>query len=127
MRILLADDQSTLPSTLRLWLDLLPGFTLVGVVAEVALLAEGVRLWHPDLLLFDWQLSGLVDSPARQRLLHQLRTIQPNLRIVALTTEPISGQSALIHHVDAFVSKSEPPDALALVLRRFHHVGPEYP
>lgn len=127
MRILLADDQSALPSTLRLWLDLLPGFTLVGVVAEVALLAAGVRLWRPDLLLLDWQLSGIVDASARQRLLHQLRTIQPSLRIVALTTEPISGQSALIHQVDAFVSKSEPPDALALVLRRFHPVGPEHP
>jgi len=125
MRILLADDQATLPATLRLWLELLPGFSLVGVVAEVALLSEAVRRWHPDLLLFDWQLAGVVDGPTRQRLLQQLRLIQPDLRIVALTTEPIGGQSAVHHQVDAFVSKSESPDSLAFVLRRFDPINPE--
>lgn len=122
MRILLADDQARLPATMQLWLEQIPGFALAGVVTDVpALLAQAPTL-QPDLLLLDWDLPGLTDIAARRRLLEDLRQLVPAMRIVALTTEPVSLRHALLHHVDAFVSKSESPEYLAQVLVRLQKI-----
>ena len=122
MRILLADDQTTLQATMRLWLEQLDGFVLAGVVVDVPSLLQEVQALQPEIVLLDWELPGFTDDGERQRILKQLRASRLGLRIVALSAKPVSRQQALAHHVDAFVSKSEAPDYLAIVLQRLHQV-----
>lgn len=123
MRILLADDQTKLSSTLRLWLEHLVDFSLVGVALDVTSLIEQSQMLHPDIVLLDWKLAGLSDNGTRQQLLQQLHTIAPTMHIVALTTDLTYRNPAFANQVDAFVSKSEPPDYLAQVLQQIHHMS----
>ncbi|MCB0104577.1 MAG: response regulator transcription factor [Caldilineaceae bacterium] len=122
MQILLADDQLHLSGTMQLWLEQIPGFALAGVVTDVPALLSQVQSFHPDILLLDWKLAGLNDSERRQQLLGQLHHLVPTMRIVLLTTEPVSLRQAQKYQVDAFVSKSDSPDYLAQVLRRLREV-----
>ncbi|MEZ4620884.1 MAG: response regulator [Caldilineaceae bacterium] len=122
MQVLLADDQTKLSETMKLWLEQIAGATLVGVALNVTSLLEQVQRVHPDILLLDWKLDGLVDERGHRQLLARLHALLPTMRIVALTTEPIGPHMARQYAVDAFVSKSETPDYLAQVLQQLHQV-----
>jgi len=107
---------------MRLWLEHLDDFTLAGVVEDIPSLLRAVELLAPEILLLDWALPGLADRAEQQQLLQQLYALRPELHVVALSTNPVNRQQAASNHLAAFVSKSEPPEYLAEVLRRLHQL-----
>lgn len=113
MRILLADDQITVRSALRLLLEEEPQVEIIGESADATAVLQAVERAEPDLILLDWELPGL--SPVQ--LLRLLRYERPLLRIIALSSRPEARKRALAAHVDAFVSKSAPPEELLAVVR----------
>jgi DNA-binding NarL/FixJ family response regulator len=119
MHVLVADDQEKVRSALRLLLEQNP---LMGVVDEVddaeSLLAQ-VRVTPPDMLLLDWGLPGR----AAVELLLALRMICPDIYVIALSSRPDMGQAALAAGVNAFVSKTDPPDRLLTVIDDYTHQG----
>ena len=115
MRVLLADDHPRVRSALRLILEQEPNFQVVGEAADATglLLAAAERV--PDLVLLDWELPGL---PAAQ-LLRLLLYERPLLKVIAMSSRPEVAQSALDAGAQAFLSKSEPPEQVLLILHAF--------
>jgi DNA-binding NarL/FixJ family response regulator len=108
MRILLADDQITVRSALRLLLEQEPQVEIIGESADATAVLQAIERVRPDMILLDWELPGL--SPVQ--LLRLLRYERPLLRIIALSSRPEARKRALAAHADAFVSKSAPPEEL---------------
>ncbi|MFO7679819.1 MAG: response regulator transcription factor [Chloroflexota bacterium] len=113
MRILLADDQVTVRSALRLLLEQESQVEIIGESADATAVLQAIERVEPDMILLDWELPGL--SPVQ--LLRLLRYERPLLRIIALSSRPEARKRALAAHVDAFVSKSAPPEELLAAVR----------
>lgn len=134
MRVLIADDTAPVRSAIRRLLNEEPGFEIVGEACNLGELVRQVRGLQPDLILLDWELSGL---PGSTKLLHEphpalalskmdkrrnvilasLRGYPPNPRIIVLSSRPEAEALALAAGADAFVFKGEPPDALLMAIR----------
>jgi len=115
LRIVLADDQAAVRSALRLLLEQEPWFVVVGEAVKANELLEQLQVTHADVLLLDWELPG---QPAQQmvELLLDLRSIYPELKVVALSGRPEARRSALEAHVDGFISKCDPPECVLTAL-----------
>ena len=117
MRVLLADDQVWLRSALRLLLEHEANIEVLGEAADLHMLTSLMARLRPDLLFLDWQLPGLSTNNMRQQLIQQMRATQPDLFIIALTTDD-NAQSVLRWGVDASINKAEPPDQIIAVLHQ---------
>jgi len=120
MRILVADDRAQVRSALHLLLDSEPGMTVIEDIADADELFERVRKTCPDLVLIDWELPGLESSS----LISALRSICPHLSVIALSGIPEAREAALAAHVDAFVSKGDPPERLLETVHRCRYNNP---
>jgi DNA-binding NarL/FixJ family response regulator len=123
MRVLLADDQITVRSALRLLLEQEGDIQVVGETADTTGLLLAVTQKAPELVLLDWELPGL---PPVQ-LLRLLRYERPFLKIIAMSSRPEARQVALAAGVEAFVSKSEPPGWVLAVIRGLNHTNDSKP
>lgn len=112
MRILLADDQINVRSALHLVLAQITDLQIAGEAADAASLLEAVAQKQPDLVLLDWELPGLPPS----QLLRLLKFERPSLQIIAMSSRPEAEQQALDAGVDAFMSKSEPPERVIILM-----------
>jgi CheY-like chemotaxis protein len=132
MAILLADDDPQVCSAIRLILEQESGTEVVGEVVDgKSLLAQlskscistygvgGNTTINSKIdgqffvLLLDWELPGF--DPVKQ--IPDLRVTCPKLIVVALSVQTEARQIALASGVDAFVSKSDPPDQVMAKLR----------
>jgi DNA-binding NarL/FixJ family response regulator len=96
-----------------------PGFEVVGEARSGRDLREQISPTRPDLVLLDWELPGerALDT------LSNLRTMYPDLRVIALSGRPEARQAALQAGVDAFVSKADPPEHLLAAIRNSEQTG----
>jgi len=113
MRILLADDQAHIRSSLQMLLKREQEMTVVGQVGEAVDMVVQIGLTHPDLILIDWELPGFPDIGS----MPGLRRIYPNLLVIVLSGRPEAQREALAAGADAFVSKAEPPERLLATLQ----------
>ena len=113
MHILLADDQLHVRSALRLLLEQVSAFQVVGETADATGLLRAVAGKKPDVLLLDWELPGL---PMTQ-LLRLLGSEQPSLKIIAMSSRPEVRLEAQELGVRAFLSKSDPPEEVLAVIQ----------
>jgi DNA-binding NarL/FixJ family response regulator len=111
MRVLLADDQAEVRSALRLVVEQLVGYTVTGEVGDTPALLASCAQQSPDVVLLDWELPG-----ADPRALAMLRSLVPQVRIVALSARPQMRSDAMSGGADAFVCKGDPPRRLIDVL-----------
>jgi DNA-binding NarL/FixJ family response regulator len=118
IHILLADDEPTLCSALRLRLEQEPGLMVVGEAAEATSARQYATTLLPDLLLLDWELPGATGA----LLLDSLHGDAPAMRIIALSSRPEARPLALAAGADAFVSKGDPPDRLLAAIWRLFPV-----
>jgi DNA-binding NarL/FixJ family response regulator len=114
-RVLIADDQSNIRSSLRLLLEQRSDAYVVGEAADATglllLLEDGLV----DTLLLDWELPGL----PMHYLLHLLRHDWPDLHIVAMSSRPEARLTALQAGASAFLSKGALPEDVLAVLAGF--------
>lgn len=116
MRVLLADDQSTLRSAVRLLLEQEADVNIVAEVADAPALLDVTARVHPDLVLLDWELPGLQGGKQAQAVLKALRTCCPNVQVIVLSGRPEAGRPALAAGASSFVSKADPPERLLAAL-----------
>jgi DNA-binding NarL/FixJ family response regulator len=107
MRVLLADDQAKVRSALRLLLEQQPDIEVLGEAVDATGLLDWLNMTRPDLVLLDWELPDLTSE-----VLPVLRQSRPSLRVIALSGRPEACQAALDAGVNAFVSKTDPPERL---------------
>lgn len=113
MRVLIADDDRQVRSALRLLLEQVPGIQVVGEVREAKSLGTALAASAPDIVLLDWELSGL---DPRRHLGVFGGTERP--RIIVLSSRPEARAAAMRAAADAFVSKGDPPEALLAALSK---------
>jgi two-component system response regulator DesR len=119
VRILIADSQSKVRFALRALLEDYAEIQIAGEAANAGDLLVHAESSQPDVVLLDWELKGA----GPEKLLASLREACPDARIVALSTRPESGRTALEAGADAFVSKAAPPNMLLLACCRFGAPG----
>jgi DNA-binding NarL/FixJ family response regulator len=108
VRVLIADGQSKVRFALRVLLERQPGFEVVGEAVYAQDLLTQVEASQPELVLLDWELSGLAQAGS----LSALREACPGSHVIALSGRPEARQAALDAGADAFVSKIDPPERL---------------
>lgn len=117
MRILLADGQPNVRHALHVLLARRPELDLVGDATDGCELKNLLSTTDPDLLILDWMLPGLAEEGSIQAI----RMIQPELKIIALSSRPEHGREAISAGADAFVSKIDPPEKLLIAIDRFRN------
>ena len=122
MRILLAANGMQACPTIRWLLEHDPELCVVGEVTEAQGLLTEAQEVQPDLILLDWELPGLQATA----LLHSLRTLCDQMKVVAYSERTETYQEALTAGVNAFVSKTEPPNQLVNALRLAGGLSPYY-
>lgn len=118
MRVLVADSQPSVRLALRLLLEQQPApLSIVGEVAEVETLLREIDVAHPDLILLEWELPGLVSTNGTHAdVLRTLHIRRPDAIVIVLSADLESRKLALAAGADAFVSKSDPPSAVVTTL-----------
>jgi DNA-binding NarL/FixJ family response regulator len=94
-------------------MEQVPGWEIIGEVGEFATLWAALQHVHPDVLLMDWELPGLLGSEA----ICNFKEICPQMAVVAMSSQIDARKTALDAHADAFVSKGDPPEAIINTLR----------
>jgi DNA-binding NarL/FixJ family response regulator len=107
LRVVVADDQADVRYALRTLLQLAKELEaeVVGEVTNTAHLLAQVEVLKPDVLLLDWKLPGA-------RVIENLRSLYPSMRIIVLSVRAEARQSALAAGADAFVYKGDPVEKL---------------
>lgn len=118
MRVLLVDDQVWLRSALRFLLEQEPGLEIVGEEGSLATLLVAVQRLHPDLVLLDWEMTGLKSAKARKELVAAVRAVAPHIYIIALCGGEMTNLWQRLNDADAFVSKAEPPEHLLAAVQQ---------
>ena len=120
-RIIIADDQSSVRSSLRLLFEHETDAAVVGEAADALGLILLLEKTTANILLLDWELPGLPST----HLLRLLRYEQPTLPIIAMSGRPEARQPALRAGVDAFLSKSAPPKVVLDTLAKVPPAPPD--
>jgi DNA-binding NarL/FixJ family response regulator len=108
MRILIADPQPKVRYALRVLLERQEGLEVVGEADDAEGLLTQTETACPDAVLLGWELSGI---PVEQ-IMSALRSTCPELVVIALSGRLEAQRAAAALRVDAFVSKSSPPEQL---------------
>ena len=120
IRILIADDEPSVRSALRLLLQDEPGISIVSEVGEAESLVAQLNRYSPDVILLDWELPTMRPD----KLLPALRMHHPSLKVIALSGRPEALRQSFAAGADAFVSKGNAPDELLLMLRKLRSSTP---
>lgn len=108
MYILLADDQKSVRTALKLLLEQQESVTRITAAANAGDLLTRVATGCPDILLLDWGLPGL----AGDALVPTIKKLCPAIRVIAMSGQPESKIPALAAGCCEFVSKTSPPERL---------------
>jgi CheY-like chemotaxis protein len=81
-------------------------------VADTQALLAHLNENCPTAVLLDWELPGLHNSD----YLRIVRASCPQTKVIAMSSKFEARQQALASRVDAFVSKSEPPERILSTL-----------
>ena len=114
MRVLLADSHPKVRWALRIFIQEETEFTVVGEASDADTLLSQVRLLQPDLILLEWELTGMLAD----KLLPALCALAPAVRVIVLSSQGESERDALDAGANGFVSKANGPEKLLTMLHR---------
>jgi DNA-binding NarL/FixJ family response regulator len=114
-RVLIADDHPLMLAALRLALQDIPDFEIVGAAQSGSEVLPLVGRTQPDLVLLDLRMPGM-DGLA---CLEQLRTRHPEVKTIVLSGIDDANvvESAFRHGARAFITKQIDPRDLPSALR----------
>ncbi len=107
MRVLIADDQPSVRSALKLVLEQ-NGITVVHDVTDSRELLDCLTTKQVDLVLLDWELPG---RPSK-KVIPVLHSQLPGLVVIVLDSRPQTRTEALAAGADGFACKGDPPEYL---------------
>jgi len=113
---MLADGQIHLYFILRAWIEAISDFEVIDGGKNLTVLRQKLADTAPDILLLDWNLTGLETNDGRRELLQSLYTCYPSLRIVIMSSTPTMPPLLANLQVDGYISKTEPPELLLELL-----------
>ncbi len=113
MYVLLADDQKSVRTALKLLLQQQDIVKHIEATANAGDLLTRVATGCPDLLLLDWGLPGMDGTT----LVITIKKLCPTISVIAISGQPESKAPALAAGCSAFVSKTSPPETLIRAIR----------
>jgi DNA-binding NarL/FixJ family response regulator len=113
MRIMVAVSDTDLRLSLELMLSEEPGVRITGSVTDTSGLLALVKQTAPDLLLLDWELSGI----SCETILGELQSLDPHPKVIVLGRRQADKQSVLRAGADAYQIKGDPPEQLLGAIR----------
>ena len=114
MRIIVADQEPSTRSALRMLLAAQADMDLVGEAADLVELLSEIKANDPDLVILDWDVLG----QRIDRLLDLLELFHRPPTIIALGVHAEDRKVALDIGVAGFAYKGEPPQRLLAVIRQ---------
>ena len=111
MRVLIADDQPSVRSALKLVLEQ-QGIDVAGDVSNSRELLAWFKANQADLLLLDWELP---EQPGK-KIIPILRAKYPNLTVIVMNSRTQTRIEAISAGADGYVSKGDPPEYLRSLL-----------
>ncbi len=114
LRVLVAEGRGDVRSALKLLLEQDADIVVSAEAANTVEAIVQVERTRPDVIIFDCDLPGLEAA----EFLPAVRSICPDIWIVALCARPEERQPALSAGADAFVGKTEPPQKLLGLVRQ---------
>jgi DNA-binding NarL/FixJ family response regulator len=118
MRIIVADQEPSTRSALRMLLTAQPDMDLVGEAADLVELLSEVKANDPDLVILDWDVLGQhID-----RLLDLLELFDRPPTIIGLSVRAENRKAAMDIGVAGFAYKGDPPERLLAVIREVKEV-----
>lgn len=114
--LLLVDDQPTVRSGLRMWLQLEPDLRVVGEAGDGTEAVRLARTLRPDVIVMDISMPGTGGIEATE----SLHPLTGRSAVVVLTLRDDSATRAEAHAAGAFalVGKHEPADSLLAAIRQ---------
>lgn len=112
-RILIADDDPALRSALALLLKTRLGIEAVAEAGTMEAVLAAVRTERPEAVLLDWELPG---EPPTGRVA-ALRAAAPTMKVFVASARPEAAAQARAELADAFIPKTDPPEALLAIFR----------
>jgi DNA-binding NarL/FixJ family response regulator len=109
----LADDDVEIRQALRVMLEQRLGVIIAGEAAHTYGLAPLVEGTQADIVIIDWDLPYRVDA----WLVAELRRLSRKPLVVITSSHADVKEAALLAGADAFVDKSEPPEAFLGVVQ----------
>jgi two-component system, NarL family, response regulator DesR len=118
LRVLLADDESTIRAALVALLNLEPDLLVVADAVDGVTAVDQARRHRPDVAVLDLDMPGLDGI----EVVRELRRVLPSCATVVLTGHGRPGhlKRALDAGARGFVAKGAPAETLADVIRRTH-------
>jgi DNA-binding NarL/FixJ family response regulator len=115
MKIMLADHHPQALWALKTMLQEKSQFEVIGDAVDAYKLLNLVIENPPDLVLMDSELPGMSNA----NLIIELRKVAPKLIVVMMGGINANGTMLIKAGADAFVSKSEPPNRMLEILKKF--------
>jgi DNA-binding NarL/FixJ family response regulator len=119
MRVLIADNQPKVRLALRILLEQEHAVIGFGEASDICGLLAEINATCPDLVLLDWGFPGLSGLD----LLAAMRRVCPDLRVIALSSQPDEAQTIMDAGVDAFVSKTDLPEQVLAAIRSVKRIN----
>jgi DNA-binding NarL/FixJ family response regulator len=113
MRIIVADQEPSTRSALRMLLTAQPDMDLVGEAADIVELLSVIKADDPDLVILDWDVLG----QRIDKLLDLLELFDKPPMIIGLSVHDENRKAAMDVGVAGFAYKGEPPERLLAVIR----------
>ena len=114
IKILLADDNPIVLSSLRLMLETRLDVEIIREARDMAHVIAQVEDSHPDCVILDWNLPG---RPMRGRI-PVLKALGENIHIIVVNTRPELEKEILAEGADEFVCRTDPPEKLLDAIHR---------
>ncbi len=108
MKIILADDLNEVRSGLRILLEQEIIADKIDEAENLEILIAKIKETKYDLVLLDWEL----DKKEVPGIIPVIKLLNPNTKVIALSSRPEALKSAMEAGADAFVSKIEHPEKL---------------
>jgi DNA-binding NarL/FixJ family response regulator len=108
MYVLLADDQKSVRTALKLMLEQQDPVTRIEAAANAGDLLTKLGMDCPDLILLDWGLPGL----AGDALVPTIKKLCPAVKVISLSGQSENNTAALAAGCCVFISKTDPPERL---------------
>jgi DNA-binding NarL/FixJ family response regulator len=83
-KILIVDDNRTIRSSLRSWIEGTPGFQVCGEAENGKIAVEQVEAMHPDIVILDFQMPVMNGLEAAR----QISQVAPHTAMVMFTMHP---------------------------------------
>jgi DNA-binding NarL/FixJ family response regulator len=114
MRIIVADQEPSTRSALRMLLTAQPDMELVGEAPDIVELLSEIKANDPDLVILDWDVLG----QRIERLLDLLELFDRPPTIIGLSVRAENRKAAMEAGVAGFAYKGDPPESLLAVIRQ---------